>query len=459
MADAVTLNQDVQWERCARLAAAADRRALDNLREVTRAFYTRLLMRRRLLGAVAVAPAVALGWLVASRSEREVGVVIADPLAQSLAAATGIMLLVVAGRERILIRLDAWICPETTDQRPALAAATAALAQTGRITTISRIVTRTVHRGCGTPATLLVATDAAGTDAQDFAAPDARIAPLARASAIVHMLERTRASLLLQANDGTSVFALLPRDEAAWVVETAAVAMVPVLGSGAQVIGVLVVGRRFDDRMVRSADIPFLEVLAAAVGLAIDRLRLLQAPASPTVGCAGGARVPRVSMCDGGRRAARVRLRIGVRRDGHSEDSGGQVSTDAAPGDRGDGGRLSGARRQARARRRGQDPARDVSAGPDGTEAGGAGDGDGDACLGRSDLRYRVLAGPRLPRRRVAGRRHARGSATARAGSGAAGGFHHRRRRRRAARGFGGGRIDGVAFAIRLSGFRFPNVL
>ena len=37
-ADAVTLNQDVQWERCARLAAPASRGALDNLRTLSRAF-------------------------------------------------------------------------------------------------------------------------------------------------------------------------------------------------------------------------------------------------------------------------------------------------------------------------------------------------------------------------------------------------------------------------------------
>ena len=33
-------------------------------------------------------------------------------------AAVGILLLVIAARERILIRLDAWILPETADQRP-----------------------------------------------------------------------------------------------------------------------------------------------------------------------------------------------------------------------------------------------------------------------------------------------------------------------------------------------------
>ena len=249
-----------------------------DLREVVRTFYRRLLMRHALLGAAAAAPAVALGWLLASRPERTVGAVVADPLAQSLFAVAGIMLLVVVMRGRLLMRLDAWVYPETVDQRRALATATAALAQATQATTIGRTVRRTVNRGCGSPATLLVASDA-GTAPQDYAAPDGTTAPLSRASAIVHMLERGSGSLRVHPNDAKSVFELLPQDDAAWVVDAGADSVVAVLGPGAQVVGVLVVGRRFDDRFVRPVDVPFLEALAAAAGLALARLRSLRAPA------------------------------------------------------------------------------------------------------------------------------------------------------------------------------------
>ena len=246
-------------------------------REVVRAFYRRLLVRRTLLAALAVAPAVALGLLAASRPERAVGAFVADPLVLSLGAAMGVMLLVVSGRERILTHLDAWIFPETTDQRQALAAATAALGQAGRIATIGRTVSRTVNRSCGSPAALLVAGEIE-TGERDFEARDAALAPLARASSIFHMLERAGGSVRVHPGDATSVFELLPPDEAAWVVETGADAVVAVVGPGAEVIGVLVVGRRFDDRIVRSVDVPFLEALAAAAGLAIARLRSLRVP-------------------------------------------------------------------------------------------------------------------------------------------------------------------------------------
>ena len=276
-------------------------------REVLRAFYRRLLVRRRLLAAVAAAPAMALGLLAASRPERAVGVFVADPLVLSLGAAMGVMLLVVTGRERILMHLDALVFPETTDQRQALAAATAALGQAGSIATIGRTVSRTVNRSWGSPAALLVAGEIE-TGERDFEARDAALAPLARASSIFHMLERAGGSVRVHPGDAASVFELLPPDEAAWVVETGADAVVAVVGPGAEVIGVLVVGRRFDDRIVRSVDVPFLEALAAAAGLAIARLRSLRVPQvgsldgpparqCPACGCLAAAAAARGCDC------------------------------------------------------------------------------------------------------------------------------------------------------------------
>ena len=250
---------------------------IPHLREAVRALYRRLLLRRGLLGAVAAVPAGALAWLIGRSPERAVGAVIADPLAQSLFAAVGILLLVIAARERILIRLDAWILPETADQRQALADAAGALARAGRITTVGETVTRTVRRGCGSPATLLVADDAE-TRAGGFSAPQARIVPLSRQTAIVHLLETAGGPVRVEPNGRPSVFPLLPPDEAAWVTETGADVIVPAPGPGTDVLGVLVVGRRLDGRLVRSLDLPFLEALGAAAGLALARLQLLDAP-------------------------------------------------------------------------------------------------------------------------------------------------------------------------------------
>ena len=250
---------------------------IPHLREAVRAFYRRLLMRPGLLGAAAAVPAGVLVWLIGRSPEREVGAVLADPLAQSLVAAVGILLLLIAARERILIRLDAWILPETADQRLALADAAGVLAQAGRITTLGETLTRTVRRGCGSPATLLVADDAE-TQAGGFSAPQARFAPLPRQTAIVHLLETAGGPVRVEPDGRPSVFTLLPPDEAAWVTETGADVIVPVPGPGTEAIGVLVVGRRLDGHLVRSVDLPFLEALGAAAGLALARLQLLDAP-------------------------------------------------------------------------------------------------------------------------------------------------------------------------------------
>ena len=254
---------------------------LPHVREVVRACYRRVLASPGRLGAAAAAPALGLGWLAFSRPERTVGALLADPLAQSLFAAAGVLLLVALGREQILRRLDSWTHPEATDQRRVLAAAAAALAQAGSIRTAARAVTRAVKRGCGSPAVLVAAADPA-TDAEAFHGVDAAVTPLTRTSAIVHMLESAGGTLRVHPDDESSVFTLLPHDEAAWVLETAADAIVPVPGPGGALIGLLVVGRRFDDRTVRPVDLSFLEALGAAAGLAVGRLRVTHAGASST---------------------------------------------------------------------------------------------------------------------------------------------------------------------------------
>lgn len=243
-------------------------------REVARGLYTRLLMRRGRLWLTVAAVGAALIWRVASHPE---GAVLADPRAQSLFAAAATALLLLAGREEILARLDAWIYPQTADQRRVLAAATAKLGQAGQLATVSRTVARAVRRGCGSPAALLTTGDA-GADGPGFRSPDARVPPLPSGSAIVHMLEMAGGSWRVHPSDQTSVFMLLPSEEAAWVMETAADAIVPVPGPGPELVGILVVERRFDDRTVRPVDLPFIEALGAATGLAVARLRLLAAP-------------------------------------------------------------------------------------------------------------------------------------------------------------------------------------
>ena len=243
-------------------------------REMVRACYRWPLTHSGALGAATVVPLAAIGLLVASRPERPAGAILADPLAQWLFAAAGILLLALLGREKILNRLDARAVPEIVDQREALADAAARLSQSVRMAMVARTVNRATRSGTRSPATLLLAADT-GAEAQDLRAPDRRIAPLARASCIAHLLETVGGPLRVHPDHPKSVFPLLPPADAAWVEETETDVIVPVpvpRGTGA-----LAVGRRFDGRIIRSVDVPFLEALGSMAGMAAVRLRLLGA--------------------------------------------------------------------------------------------------------------------------------------------------------------------------------------
>ncbi len=278
-----------------------------HVREVVRASLGRLLAHGWLFGIGAAAPAAVLAWLLANRPEQTLGAVAADPVVQSLGALSTFLLLAAATRGHLLLRLDAWLYPDTADQRQALADAAAALAKVGRITAVGWIVQRTAKRGCGTPVTLLLRTDAAAeTDGLDD--PDGDMPPLASASPIVSMLETAGGALRVHPQDEASYFDLLPHDDRRWVVESGADAVVPVPGPGAELLGVLVAGRRLDGRLARPVDLPFLEALAAAAGLAGERVlamrtggaRSVDAPPAhecPACGCVAEAGEPAACDC------------------------------------------------------------------------------------------------------------------------------------------------------------------
>ena len=252
-----------------------------DVRTVVRASYRRLLTRR-LLAAIIAAPLGALGWLLARQPDRTVADVMATSSGRLLVAALGAAALTAACRKRLLVRLDAWVYPETADHRRLLMAAGSELVQATSASRIGEVVTVLVRRGCGARGTLLVADGAAEASAHHFTAPTANLAPLARTSAIAAVLESAREPMRVDPDDRASSFALLPSRDAEWVVAAAATAIVPIFGSGSAVLGLLAIGRRFDDGRLNPVDLDFLHALAATAGLALTRVRLADGrPAAP----------------------------------------------------------------------------------------------------------------------------------------------------------------------------------
>ena len=263
---------------CLTMYAAINLRVLD-VRTTIRVSVRRLLTRAG-LALLTAGPLAALGGLVASRAERPVSDVFADPLGQACLAAVGAALAVLAFRERLVGRLDGWISPETADQRRVLAAAGAELAQATRVEDVGAVVARASRRGADVPGTLLVAVAGSSAGGHRFAAPDAALAPLPRTSALARVLDEIRAPLEVHPGARNTAFPLLPPADAAWVSAAVAAAVVPVAGPGAATAGVLVAGPRSDAKRLCPVDLAFLDALAAASGLALERLRLEGGPAA-----------------------------------------------------------------------------------------------------------------------------------------------------------------------------------
>ena len=104
---------------CSMTYAVLAEHVLD-VRTVVRASYRRLLTRR-LFGAMIAAPLGALGWLLANQPDRTVADVMATSSGRLLVAAVGAAALAAGCRKHLLVCLDAWVYPETTDHRRLLA--------------------------------------------------------------------------------------------------------------------------------------------------------------------------------------------------------------------------------------------------------------------------------------------------------------------------------------------------
>ena len=254
--------------------AVLARRALD-VRVTIRASYRRLLARR-LLGVAAAAPAAALAGQVVIAPDRSVGALLADPWVGMLATATGAALVAAIGRRRLLGRLETRVHPQSAEQGRLLAVVGVALASAADVSEVGAVVARCAHRGCGLPASLLVAPALAGRSPgtpASFVGASPATAPLELTSAIAYVVKATRRSIPVAPDAPGSAFDLLRGGDAAWVASTSSAVVVPVTGTGMDTVGMVAVGRRRDDRLPSPFDVTFVEMLASAAGLALERLR------------------------------------------------------------------------------------------------------------------------------------------------------------------------------------------
>lgn len=379
--------------------AVLAKRVLD-LRTVVRASYRRLLTRRLLAAAIA-APVAALGWAFLSQPDRTVEAVIAAlPVRLSVAALCAAALAAVY-RRRLLVHLDAWVFPEIEDHGRVLGAAASELMQATSVSQMGEVVTESVRRACGAPGTMMTLAETADVFAGHDTAPTSAAPPLPRTSAVAFMLESTREPILVDPDDPASVSRLLPASDVGWLVATDAVAVAPVPGPGTELDGVLVVGRRFDDRQLKSRRDRVCPHLGGDRGSRRGSLATGGSVLPTSIGPAPRPRMSGVRSRGGGgtggwgRSAGRrVPMPRRLRPGAGSHGLGGQVPPGAALGNRRDGCRLPRAGRRSPSPRRRQDAAVRCRPGIGAAAQGRARHGGDGASRNRPDLRRRDLAGP-----------------------------------------------------------------
>ena len=187
-----------------------------HLREVVRGSCGRLLARGWLLGVGTAVPAVVLGWRLASRPEQTVGAVAGDPMVQSLAAATAVLLVVAAARGRLLWSASTGgsIPRPPTNGRPWPTRPPRWPRWGGSRRSAAPCAGR--PSAAAAPPSPCWAGATRRRKAQDLTAPGGEMPPLARSSAIVHMLETAGGPLRVHPQDKASDFDLLPHDDARW---------------------------------------------------------------------------------------------------------------------------------------------------------------------------------------------------------------------------------------------------
>ena len=289
---------------CLTMYAAISLRVLD-VRTTIRVSARRLLTRGG-LALLAVGPLAALGGLVASRADRPVGEVFADPLGQGCLALAGAALAALAFRERLAgarERLDS-----AGDGGPAAGAGGGgrrAGAGDGGSPTWRR---RSLARCAGAPASpgrcWWRTSASAGTDSPRPTGRWHRCRARRPSPACWRSCARP---LEVHPDARGTAFDLLPPEDAAWVSAAGAAAVVPVAGPGAATVGLVVGGPRPDAARLCPVDLAFLDALASASGLALERLRLEGGPGAqseepPARECGGCGRV--AAAADAGERCA-----------------------------------------------------------------------------------------------------------------------------------------------------------
>jgi hypothetical protein len=243
------------------------RRVLD-VRLVVRRAYRRVLAHQVLITACLL-PLVLLAWYLRQHVQLSVSDLVSGPYTKWLLLTSAAGVAVLACRGPLLAGLDRRFFPEGADYRRVLTQAATVLAHAPSAAAMAHELGRAASEIClpGTVSVLLC-----GIDADRFTPIDGPARPLNADSALVVTLARTRAPILVDPEERSGVFRLLPRDVAEWVVDGRASTVLPLHGNGDALLGLLAVGRGRDERPLSEDSLLALTALARSAGVGLEHL-------------------------------------------------------------------------------------------------------------------------------------------------------------------------------------------
>ncbi|HET9373240.1 MAG TPA: serine/threonine-protein kinase [Vicinamibacterales bacterium] len=214
--------------------------------------------------AALVLHAAGLAWYVWQRRDEPLTAVLAGaPLAAWILFLSGAMLLLV--RRRLLRTIDAYFFREQYDARATLTQLAHGVRNAADVPQILAVIRREIDRAFHLErVAVLLRTGDTLVDA------DTGVRPLGTATALARLIAGSPTPLDVDLSFPRSTLIRLPQDEREWLLDSGAVMLVPLLGAGGALVGMIGLGQKRSEAAYSGEDRELLSAVAASASIAIE---------------------------------------------------------------------------------------------------------------------------------------------------------------------------------------------
>lgn len=215
--------------------------------------------------AVLVAPAAGVTLFVWQRRDQPLSAVLEDaPVVVWALLISGAVLLIV--RRRLLRTIDAHFFREQYDARAILTQLAGAIRDAPGIAEIVDVIRREIDRALHLDhvAVLLRTAD------DRIADPDGRVRPIGADTTLARLMAGSSSPLDVDLSQPRSTLLRFPEAERAWLLDSQSILLVPLLGRGDRLIGILLLGAKRSETAYSGEDRDLLSAVAASASLAVE---------------------------------------------------------------------------------------------------------------------------------------------------------------------------------------------